>query len=214
MKKFFSYSMLLGLFALTLLSSCNNDQSYADRLNEERNAVNAYLVNHRVVMSVPEDSVFEVGADAPFYRLDPDGNIYMQVLNAGDRVNDKAKTGEPINFRYSRYSLSVWYADGTWKEYSGNENAMNAAPCSFNYSDYTLPSSSQCHSTRSTRLPNPLHLYTANQLPHFLKRPTDLVYIRRASRATNQRQARLRWTRSRKSGEANGSSSRIIHPRR
>ena len=143
MKKFFSYSMLLGLFALTLLSSCNNDQSYADRLNEERNAVNAYLVNHRVVMSVPEDSVFEVGADAPFYRLDPDGNIYMQVLNAGDRVNDKAKTGEPINFRYSRYSLSVWYADGTWKEYSGNENAMNAAPCSFNYSDYTLPSSSQ-----------------------------------------------------------------------
>lgn len=143
MKKFFSYSMLLGLFALTLLSSCNNDQSYADRLNEERNAVNAYLVNHRVVMSVPEDSVFEVGADAPFYRLDPDGNIYMQVLNAGDRVNDKAKIGEPINFRYSRYSLSVWYADGTWKEYSGNENAMNAAPCSFNYSDYTLPSSSQ-----------------------------------------------------------------------
>ena len=143
MKKFFSYSMLLGLFALTLLSSCNNDQSYADRLNEERNAVNAYLVNHRVVMSVPEDSVFEVGADAPFYRLDPDGNIYMQVLNAGDRVNDKAKTGEPINYRYSRYSLSVWYADGTWKEYSGNENAMNAAPCSFNYSDYTLPSSSQ-----------------------------------------------------------------------
>ena len=143
MKKFFSYSMLLGLFALTLLSSCNNDQSYADRLNEERNAVNAYLVNHRVVMSVPEDSVFEVGADAPFDRLDPDGNIYMQVLNAGDRVNDKAKTGEPINFRYSRYSLSVWYADGTWKEYSGNENAMNAAPCSFNYSDYTLPSSSQ-----------------------------------------------------------------------
>lgn len=143
MKKFFSYSMLLGLFALTLLSSCNNDQSYADRLNEERNAVNAYLVNHRVVMSVPEDSVFEVGADAPFYRLDPDGNIYMQVLNAGDRVNDKAKIGEPINFRYSRYSLSVWYADGTWKEYSGNENAMNAAPCSYNYSDYTLPSSSQ-----------------------------------------------------------------------
>ena len=128
---------------MIFLSSCNNDQSYADRLNEERNAVNAYLVNHRVVMSVPEDSVFEVGADAPFYRLDPDGNIYMQVLNAGDRVNDKAKTGEPINFRYSRYSLSVWYADGTWKEYSGNENAMNAAPCSFNYSDYTLPSSSQ-----------------------------------------------------------------------
>ena len=66
----------------------------------------------------------------------------------------------------------------------------------------------------ATKSSPPLHLYTAKQLPHFLKRPTDLVCFRRASRATNQRQARLRWTRSRKSGEANGRKSRIIHPRR
>lgn len=129
--------------SLLLFSACNDDQSYADRLNEERNAVNAFLANHRVVMSVPEDSIFEVGEDAPYYRLDPDGNIYMQVLNAGDRKNDKAKTGETIYFRYSRYSLSTWYADGTWIIYSGNENTMDAASCSFNYADYTLPSSSQ-----------------------------------------------------------------------
>ena len=66
----------------------------------------------------------------------------MQVLNAGDK-NDKAKTGEPIYFRYSRYSLSTWYADGTWTVYSGNENTMDALSCTFNYGDYTLPSSSQ-----------------------------------------------------------------------
>jgi len=143
MKNLSSKIMLLGLLALTLLTACNNDESYADRLNEERNAVNAYLANHRVVMSVPEDSVFEVGADAPFYRLDVDGNIYMQVLNAGDRANDRAKTGEPIYFRYARYNLSTWYADGTWNVYSGNENQMDATSCTFNYSDYTLPSSSQ-----------------------------------------------------------------------
>ena len=142
MKKIMNKSMLLAVMALTLLTACNEDQSYADRLNNERNAVNAYLANHRVVMSVPEDSVFEVGPDAPFYRLDPDGNIYMQVLNAGD-LNDKAKIGEPIYFRYSRYSLSTWYADGSWTVYSGNESAMDAVSCSFNYSDYTLPSSSQ-----------------------------------------------------------------------
>ena len=142
MKQFPFYILLTALLAVVMLTGCNNDQSYADRLNAERNAVNAYLANHRVVMSVPEDSVFEVGPDAPFYRLDPDGNLYMQVLNAGD-LNDKAKIGEPIYFRYSRYSLSTWYADGSWTVYSGNESAMDAVSCSFNYSDYTLPSSSQ-----------------------------------------------------------------------
>lgn len=142
-KNFKPIILLLGLFALTLLSACNNDQSYADRLNDERNAVNAYLANHRVVMSVPKDSVFEVGANAPFYRIDPDGNVYMQVLNAGDRKNDRAKVGEPIYFRYSRYNLSTWYAEGSWTVYSGNENTMDAVSCSFNYSDYKLPTSSQ-----------------------------------------------------------------------
>lgn len=142
MKQFPFHILLTALLAVVMLTGCNDDQSYADRLNAERNAVNAYLANHRVVMSVPEDSVFEVGPDAPFYRLDPDGNIYMQVLNAGD-LNDKAKIGEPIYFRYSRYSLSTWYADGSWTVYSGNESAMDAVSCSFNYSDYTLPSSSQ-----------------------------------------------------------------------
>ena len=142
MKNFFNQSVLFGLFALAFLTACNNDQSYADRLNEERNAVNSYLANHRVVMSIPEDSIFEVGADAPFYRLDADGNIFMQVLNAGD-LKDKAKMSEPIYFRYSRYNLATWYADGTWNITSGNENTMDAVSCSFNFSDYTLPGSSQ-----------------------------------------------------------------------
>lgn len=144
MKRFLNFNcVILALSALVLLSACNNDQSYADKLNEERNAVNAYLANHRVVMSVPEDSVFEVGEDAPYYRVDVDGNVYMQVLNAGDRKGDRVKQGESIYFRYSRYNLATWYADGTWNMTSGNENTMDAVACSFNYGDYTLPSSAQ-----------------------------------------------------------------------
>ena len=141
MKNILNKTVLLGLTTLMLLCACNNDQSYADRLNEERNAVNSYLSNHRVEMKIPKDSVFEVGENAPFYRVDPDGNVYMQVLNAGDRKNDKAMKSEPIYFRYSRYNLATWYADGTWTVYSGNETAMDAQSCSFNYADYTLPSS-------------------------------------------------------------------------
>jgi len=136
-------ALLMGLFALLMLASCNDSESYADGLNAERNAVNAYLANHRVVMSVPKDTVFEVGENAPFYRLDPDGNVYMQVLNAGDRKNDRAKISEPIYFRYTCYNLATWYADGTWLPVNGNEIAMDAASCTFNFSDYTLPSSSQ-----------------------------------------------------------------------
>ena len=145
MKRFFydNHALLLAITLLMMLAACNNDESYADRLNDERNAVNSYLSNQRVVMSVPKDTVFEVGENAPFYRIDADGNIYMQVLKAGDRINDRAKVGEPIYFRFSRYNLATWYADGTWSPTNSNENAMDAAPCSFNYSDYTLPSSSQ-----------------------------------------------------------------------
>lgn len=144
MKRFSTvYMLMCVLCAITLFTACNNDQSYADRLNDERNAVNAYLANHRVEMSIPEDSVFEVGENAPFYRVDVDGNVYMQVLNAGNRVSDRAKKGEPIYFRYSRYNLATWYADGIMAITSGNENTMDAASCSFNFSDYTLPSSSQ-----------------------------------------------------------------------
>ncbi len=143
MKNIIYRSLFVGLIALMTLSACNNDQSYADRLNDERNSVNAYLANHRVCMTVPEDTVFEEGENAPFYRLDPDGNIYMQVIKAGNRFTDKAKAGEPIYFRYSRYNLSSWYADGMLTLYSGNENTMDEAPCTFNFKDYTLPSSSQ-----------------------------------------------------------------------
>ncbi len=144
MKKVMNKSMLLAAMALMLLTACNDSESYADRLNSERNAVNAYLANHRVVMSIPEDSVFEVGENAPFYRVDVDGNVYMQVLNAGDRVGDRAKEGEPIYFRFTRYSLSTWYADGQLVAVGdGNEYTMSSSPYSFNFKDYTLPSSSQ-----------------------------------------------------------------------
>lgn len=144
MKKIMNKSMLLAAMALMLLTACNDSESYADRLNSERNAVNAYLANHRVVMSIPEDSVFEVGENAPFYRVDVDGNVYMQVLNAGDRVGDRAKEGEPIYFRFTRYSLATWYADGQLAALSdGNEYTMSANPYTFNFKDYTLPSSSQ-----------------------------------------------------------------------
>ena len=58
--------------------SCENNRSYAELLNDERQSCNAFLCNFRLA-DVPADSVFEVGENAPFYKLDPDGNVYMQL---------------------------------------------------------------------------------------------------------------------------------------
>ena len=94
-----NFLFALGMMAALLLCSCSNSESYADLLNAERRATNAYLAGCRVVNEIPRDTVFEVGVDAPYYRIDPEGNVYMQVLKAGDRKTDKAKNSERIYFR-------------------------------------------------------------------------------------------------------------------
>ena len=124
------------------LCSCRDSESYADLLNDERHSINAYLANCRVVNGIPADTVFEVGKDAPFYRLDNEGNVYMQVIKAGDRKTDKAKPSERIYFRYMRYNLNYWYKYGEMIG-EGNENNMNAAPTYFQYGNYTLNTSAQ-----------------------------------------------------------------------
>ena len=72
---------LLAIASLAFFSSCEDGKSYADLLNQESKYVNSFLADHRVIGYVPEDSVFEHGKDAPYYQLDEEGNIYMQVID-------------------------------------------------------------------------------------------------------------------------------------
>ena len=121
--------------------SCENNRSYAELLNDERQSCNAFLCNFRLA-DVPADSVFEVGENAPFYKLDPDGNVYMQVLKAGDRKNNKARTSQTIYFRYTRYNLNYWYNnDHAWTSSGGNADDMSAATTSLQYNDFSRQSS-------------------------------------------------------------------------
>ncbi|MBR6283768.1 MAG: DUF4827 family protein [Muribaculaceae bacterium] len=129
--------------AMLLLASCNSGESYSDRLNTERNSCNAYLSNFRVVNDIPADTVFETGKDAPFYRINPDGQVYMQVIHAGDRVNDRARNGEAIYFRFTRSDLNHWHSTGLLDAYQSNEDDLSATPTYFNYKNFTLPTSSQ-----------------------------------------------------------------------
>ncbi len=129
----------LAIAACAVFASCDNTVSYAELLNSEEAAVNNFLADQTVCMSVPADTVFEVGPNAPYYRLDEDGYLYMQVLNAGTPGN-RVVDDEQIYFRYTRYMLES-YSDGKLPDGEGNNISLN--PCWFRYNNYRIQSSYQ-----------------------------------------------------------------------
>lgn len=129
----------MGGLALLSFTSCDEDKTYAELLRDERRAVNAYLSNNLVVNEIPEDTIFQTGEDAPFYRIDPDGNVYMQVITADSKEN-RPTDGQPVYFRFMRMDLNSWYTED--EEYwIGNAENMMADPTYFLYNNYALSSS-------------------------------------------------------------------------
>lgn len=97
-------SMITALIAA--LSSCSSGTSYAELLNEENKSVNRFLVNQKVIPYVPADSVFEIGPEAPYYQLDNEGNVYMQVLSLGN--SEKVVDDQIVYFRFKRWDLTYY----------------------------------------------------------------------------------------------------------
>ena len=134
------FSILLGGMAMLSFTSCEDSQSYADLLMDERRAANDFLSKYEIIDEIPADTLFETGENAPFYKLDPDGNVYMQVLIADSKEN-RPVTNEPVYFRFMRLDLLYLYKEG--KEFwEGNAENMMADPTFFLYDNYTLDSSS------------------------------------------------------------------------
>ena len=136
--------VLLSLVAVVCCtSSCSDNKSYAEQLADERVAVNLFLAGKRVVNEVPADTIFETGADAPYYRIDDDGNVYMQVVSSTG-LDNRPKTDELIYFRYMRFNIVQWCENGG-KDITevGNMNDMNNPATYFLYNNYTVDASSQ-----------------------------------------------------------------------
>lgn len=111
------------LIALSLaMASCNDGKSYSDLLREEDVSVNWYLAKGRVETAVPADSVFETGADAPFYRMNSEGTVYMRVLRRGDA--QKAKKGDKVYFRFMRQNIKYLYQGSNLSSGEGNSEDM------------------------------------------------------------------------------------------
>lgn len=146
------YRLLKVLFAVVSLiavastiSSCSKSESYSDLLRDEEKAVNWYLAGQKVEMSVPEDSVFITGANAPYYRMDEDGTVYMQVLSAGD-MSDRPSDGDRIYFRFMRRNINTMYEGGTVDvTANGNMDNFNSAlgSTSFFLGNTTYPNTTQ-----------------------------------------------------------------------
>lgn len=149
-----------------MVSSCNDRESYADLLRDENHAVNAYLANYPLITEVPADHDFisakDIKASAafqleygslddarqdsvaltltPFYRMDQEGYVYMQVVDPGSGA--MAFEDQQIYFRFTRINLSVEYKTGNATS-SGNESDIASTPTSFRYKNTILASTTQ-----------------------------------------------------------------------
>lgn len=140
MKGYKTFIIMCGVLIASAVggSSCSKTKSYSELLRTEEKAVNWFMAQHKVVSSVPEDSVFEYGEDAPYYRMDDEGFVYMQVLNPGDLKN-KAKKDQQIYFRYMRTNIQEMY-DGLNPTPSGNAGSVGADnAASFRFDNTELP---------------------------------------------------------------------------
>lgn len=147
MKSFFKLpslilALLTGFISFTF-TSCDDSKSYAELLTDEAHAINRFLADHRVINHVPENNAFETGPDAPYYRLDEDGNYYMQVLNPGTNTTEnKVKYNDEVYFRYTRYNLN-YYVDGELPVGDGNASNVAIGNYCFRFQNTTLQSTTQ-----------------------------------------------------------------------
>lgn len=147
MKIFFKFSLMSLVLAAMTLASCSKTESYSDLLKKEQKVSNWFLAQHKVCNEIPADSVFLTGPDAPYYRMDDDGYVYMQVIKAPN-VKDRRipSTGEQVYFTFTRYNIETMYNNNTLTvDGVGNQDNFlsSVGNTYFMFNNYSVSSSSQ-----------------------------------------------------------------------
>lgn len=127
-------------------SACSKTESYSDLLKKEQRASNWFLAQQTVCNEIPSDSVFLTGPDAPYYKMDDDGYVYMQVIKTNplkERVFPKS--GDQVYFTFTRWNIETMYNSNSF-DVAGEGNQDNylntAAETYFIFNNYSSTSSS------------------------------------------------------------------------
>lgn len=117
-----------------------NPLTQEDLMQTERRAIKNYLSKFDVVDALPAIDDIQVGSVAPFYKLPPEGSIYMQVVRRGSAP--AATKGQTVYFRYLRYNLLSYMENGVLPPGEGNGNSLTQDVTSFEL-DSNSPSTLQ-----------------------------------------------------------------------
>lgn len=140
--------MSLPLFFL-LTMACSKSQSYSELLREEEKACNWFLAEKNVGLELPSDPREIItsntltpdgqlyGELAPFYKLDEEGYVYMQVVTAN--FSDLVDEGDLVYFRFTRSNIKDMY-EGIETSPSGNGDYLPNGASSFIYRNTYLSS--------------------------------------------------------------------------
>lgn len=140
--KFSIKFIMLSLCITALITGCSKTQSYSELLRQEEKAVNWYLAGYNVALELPEDpkdliTYAEMGEEAPFYKLDPEGYVYMQVVRAD--TDDMVDEGDLVYFRFLKESILDMY-NGVESAPIGNSEYLPNGTTSFVYKNTYLSS--------------------------------------------------------------------------
>lgn len=147
-KTIFKIAMVTALLVAT---GCSKSQSYSELLREEEQACNWYLAQYNIALELPEDYKDLItmhtlkddgtpyGEDAPFYKLDEEGYVYMQVVSAD--YSQMVAEGDLVYFRYVQESIKDMY-EGITPTPEGNGDYLPNGSTNFVYKNTYLTSTS------------------------------------------------------------------------
>jgi nitrite reductase/ring-hydroxylating ferredoxin subunit len=117
--------------SITITQNALAKQDYYDR---EELAIKSFLSQYQTIDHLPNINAISVGENAPFYKIDDDASVYMQVIRLCSGTS--TSTGDKISFRFERTSLLNLY-EGKVVTPSGNISDLDS-DTSFYLGDYSV----------------------------------------------------------------------------
>ncbi|MCD8081367.1 MAG: DUF4827 domain-containing protein, partial [Bacteroides sp.] len=110
--------------------SCDNSKTYAEKLADERKAINKYIADHNIKVILEEeflkDTVTDVSKNEYVYF---DTGVYMQIVDRGtEEVTDTFRNNDIVLARYVEYSIMT---GDTIIDITDTSNPLGAYPEGF-----------------------------------------------------------------------------------